>query len=54
MTENAAVASSWVRICPESELEENWGEVALVDGQQYAIFQTFSSLGMSYFYLWFL
>ena len=40
MTENAAVASSWVRICPESELEENWGEVALVKGQQYAIFKT--------------
>ena len=28
MAENAAVAPSWVRICPESELEENWGEVA--------------------------
>ncbi|VTY11866.1 nitrite reductase small subunit NirD [Rothia dentocariosa] len=40
MTENAAVESSWVRICSESELEENWGEVALVKGQQYAIFKT--------------
>ena len=28
------------RICAETDLEENWGEVALVEGHQYAIFKT--------------
>lgn len=32
--------SLYTRICAESDLEENWGEVALVDGHQYAIFKT--------------
>ena len=27
-------------ICAETDLEENWGEVALVEGHQYAIFKT--------------
>ena len=34
------MAENWVRICAESDLEENWGEVALVDGYQYAIYKT--------------
>ena len=34
------MADNWVRICAESDLEENWGEVALVDNHQYAIYKT--------------
>ena len=34
------MADNWVRICAESDLEENWGEVALVDDHQYAIYKT--------------
>lgn len=31
--------SKWQRICKLDDLEENWGEVALVQGHQYAIFR---------------
>ena len=34
------MAENWVRICAESDLEENWGEVALIDDYQYAIYKT--------------
>ncbi|MDO5751171.1 MAG: nitrite reductase small subunit NirD [Rothia sp. (in: high G+C Gram-positive bacteria)] len=32
--------AEWTLICPDSELELNWGEVALVNGHQYAIVKT--------------
>ncbi len=29
----------WHKVCTIEELEENWGEVALIEGRQYAIFR---------------
>ncbi|MCM3509241.1 nitrite reductase small subunit NirD [Rothia sp. P100] len=34
--------TQWHRICAMDELEPNWGEAALLDGRQYAVFRTSS------------
>lgn len=36
---SAPTASSWHRVCPLDELEPAWGEAALIDGVQVAIFR---------------
>ncbi|GAB2734990.1 nitrite reductase small subunit NirD [Arthrobacter bambusae] len=36
---SAPTASSWHRVCPLVELEPAWGEAALIDGVQVAIFR---------------
>ncbi|MFJ5697822.1 nitrite reductase small subunit NirD [Arthrobacter sp. NPDC093139] len=33
-------ATGWHRVCPVDELELSWGEAALVDGRQVALFRT--------------
>ncbi|MDO4898898.1 MAG: nitrite reductase small subunit NirD [Rothia sp. (in: high G+C Gram-positive bacteria)] len=32
--------SQWKEICAFDDLEENWGEAALIEGHQYALFRT--------------
>lgn len=34
------MTSQWYRICTMDDLEPNWGEAALINGQQYAVFRT--------------
>ncbi|GAA4047219.1 hypothetical protein GCM10023063_38130 [Arthrobacter methylotrophus] len=36
---NAPMASGWHRVCPLDELEPAWGEAALIEGVQVAIFR---------------
>lgn len=36
---SASTASGWHRICPLDELEPAWGEAALIDGVQVALFR---------------
>lgn len=36
---SAASASGWHRVCPLDELEPAWGEAALIDGVQVAVFR---------------
>lgn len=33
-------ANQWIEVCLFDDLEVNWGEAALIDGHQYAIFRT--------------
>ncbi len=33
------MTAQWHRICTMKDLEPNWGEAALIDGRQYAIFR---------------
>ncbi len=36
------MTTQWHRICTKDDLEPNWGEAALIDGHQYAVFRTAS------------
>ncbi|WP_347110400.1 nitrite reductase small subunit NirD [Paenarthrobacter sp. S56] len=35
-----AASGTWHRVCPVDELELAWGEAALIDGRQVALFRT--------------
>ncbi|GGV31488.1 nitrite reductase small subunit NirD [Paenarthrobacter nicotinovorans] len=35
-----AAAATWHRVCPLDELEPAWGEAALIEGRQVALFRT--------------
>ena len=38
--EDLATTGTWHRVCPLDELEPAWGEAALIDGRQVALFRT--------------
>ncbi len=50
LTIDAAVPDrGWQRVCAVADLEPAWGEAALVDGHQVALFRTFSGGSESVF-----